>query len=214
LDGDLGSEAVVERERMEERGGAGEDDAGEEREVVAGLEEAEVFGQGGKGEVGVVEAAGVGTSGPEIELPLALVGDERIEERELGGLDGGAVRVLGEEVAGVHRDQDRGVGVRFGDDFEGASADTEVLGEIDLLKGGVLADEVGAEGGGFALSGEERFLVACGPPVVVAADSLDDVGSGDGCAEEWVAPACGELAGELGVVWVADQPPSARSLGA
>jgi hypothetical protein len=126
LDDDLAGVTGVERERMEERGGSGEVDAGEEREVVAGLKETEVLGQGGEGEVGVVEAAGVGTSGAQIELPLALVGDERIEERELGGLDGGAVCVLGEEVAGVHRDQDCCVGVGFGNDFEGATADTEV----------------------------------------------------------------------------------------
>src|ERR1700735_189401 len=139
---------------------------------------------------------------------MLLAGEEVVEEGELGGGDGGAVGAGGGEIVGVHGDEEGGVGVAVGDLVDGAFADGEVVGEVDLFEGGVFADEFGGEGGGFTLAGDGGGGVAGGPAVVVDVDAEEDVGAGLGFGEDFVAPVLGEGAGEVGVVGMGDEPPA------
>ncbi len=140
-----------------------------------------------------VAVGGGGSDGcAEGVLQGLLAGEEVVEEGELCGGDGGAVGAGGEEIVGVHGDEKRGVGVFGGDLLDGAFADGEIVGEVDLFEGRVFADELGREGGGLALFGDGGSGVACGPAVVVDVNAEEDVGAGFGWCEDGVAPVFGE----------------------
>ena len=114
----------------------------------------------------------------------------------------------GQEVVSVHGDEDGGVGILGGDEADGAIADSEVVGEVDLFERGIFADKFDGEGAGFSLTRDLRGGIAGEPAVVVASDALQYVDAWFRREESFVAPALGEGAREAGVVRMGDEPPA------
>ena len=155
----------------------GEIDATEQGEVVACLQEPEVLVNPRRSDVVCCKRCIGGQAGSQFRLQFPLPDKESIEQRQLTGLDGAAIRSRRQQVVGVHGDKQSSVGVFLGYHANGALADREVVREIDLLKRGVLANQFDGEGARFSLAGDLRLLIACSPAVVVACDPTQHLGT-------------------------------------
>lgn len=150
-------------------------DAGQEGHVVGGLEETEVVEDGFVGGVRCAERRVRADFGAESLLQVLLSIEEVIEEGELFGSDGAAIGTGGQEVVGVHRNEQGGVGVIRCDLLDGALTDGEVVGKVDLFECRIFADEFRGEGGWPAFFGDGGCSIAQGPTVVVCVDAQQHV---------------------------------------
>ncbi len=133
------------RERMEQRRGLVVGDAAEQRQIVAGLQQTEVVEDGFGRDFGLGEAEIAANGVVQGLLADSLTAEKGIEQGKVFRLNGAPVGVLGEQVVGVHADQERRVWVDLLNLFDGGFADGEILGEVDLFEGGVFADEIGGK---------------------------------------------------------------------
>jgi hypothetical protein len=76
---------------------------------------------------------------PQRFLQSFLLGEKLVEQRQLVGSNRWTVGVIVEQAVGVHGNEHGGVGIFWGDEANGAIADGQIVGEIDLFESGVLA---------------------------------------------------------------------------
>ncbi len=113
----------------------------------------------------------------ELSLIGALALEKRIEQSETIGRDCRAVGMRGEQIVGVHGDEQAGVWVLLGDDAHGAVANGKIVLEIDFFKSGVFADKFGGKAEGLPWRVMEGWASRTSPAVVVAGDSLEHAGA-------------------------------------
>jgi hypothetical protein len=73
-----------------------------------------------------------------------------------------------ERAVGMHRDEHRRIRILRGDEPHGAVAHREIIFQIDLFEGRVLAYKFGRKGAGLSLPGDLRCSIARGPTIVMA----------------------------------------------
>jgi hypothetical protein len=108
----------------------------------------------------------------------------------------------------VQGNQQGCIGILIGNHADGAITYSQIVGQVNFFKRGILAYQLNGEGAGLPLTGDLRVLIAGSPAIVMGLDSSEDPLTWLRREESLVTPLGGESSRKLRVVDVGYQPPT------